>query len=64
MFGKGEGRDITARKPIAAPLQRIESLSNGTPAATINNEWRPDHPLVSAVIPVYNNAQFLEEGIK
>lgn len=63
LFGKREGRDITARKPIAAPFQRIESLSNGTPAATINNEWRPDHPLVSAVIPVYNNAQFLEEGI-
>ena len=63
LFGKKEGRQITTRKLATAPFQRIATMPNGAPVATINNEWRPDYPLVSAVIPVYNNAQFLEEGI-
>jgi GT2 family glycosyltransferase len=49
---------------MAAPFQRIETMQNGMPAAIVNNDWRPDHPLVSAVIPVFNNARFLEEGIQ
>jgi GT2 family glycosyltransferase len=63
LFGKKEGREIISRKPMAAPFQRTKTMPNGMPAAIINNDWRPDHPLVSAVIPVFNNAQFLEEGI-
>jgi hypothetical protein len=64
LFGKKEGRDVTARKPMAAPLQRTEPTPDGAPVFTVNNDWRPDYPLVSAVIPVFNNARFLEEGIR
>ena len=63
LYGKREGRNVTARGPTAAPLQRLDPTPDGTPVFAINNDWRPDYPLVSAVIPVFNNARFLEEGI-
>jgi O-antigen biosynthesis protein len=70
LFGHREGRTISGRSsipPDGDPLPQappIDAPAEHPPAILVNNDWRKDLPLVSAVIPVFNNAQFLEEGIR
>ena len=69
LFGKREGKmisgpaELQTRAPLP-PATPIEAPVEQPPALLINNDWRKDYPLVSAVIPVFNNAHFLEEGIR
>lgn len=69
LFGQREGRMIsamtTARTPDISPsADRIEVRAEQPASVLINNDWPKTYPLVSAVIPVFNNADFLEEGIR
>jgi glycosyltransferase involved in cell wall biosynthesis len=79
LFGKREGRTICRRttpQELQAPslevsitqppilTASIEGPVEQSPYLNLNNDWRRDYPLVSAVIPVFNNAQFLEEGVR
>lgn len=74
LFGKREGRTMsdrsTLRDPDPLPQEPPAQLVNAgapvesPPTLFVNNSWRRDFPLVSVVIPVFNNARFLEEGIR
>jgi O-antigen biosynthesis protein len=68
LVGKREGRTIKRRPPAqtfdtSAAEMRFPIAAN-LPILPINNDWRSDYPLVSVVIPVFNNAVYLEEGIR
>jgi glycosyltransferase involved in cell wall biosynthesis len=74
----GAGSSISAAATPALPASESPAIpaanvTQGECAAVepppasrriVNNDWRRDYPLVSAVIPVFNNAQYLEEGIR
>lgn len=68
LVGKREGRTIKRRPPA----QRVDTsaaemglpIVADLPILPINNDWRSDFPLLSVVIPVFNNAVYLEEGIR
>jgi hypothetical protein len=61
LFGKTEGREVSPRQS-AAPVRCLEPTPDGNLALAINNDWRRDYPLVTGVVPVYNNARFLERN--
>jgi hypothetical protein len=67
LFGKDEGKAIKTKQQAidtvyAKDASRVETTSS--PVFRVNNDWRSDFPLVSVVIPVFNNAVYLEEGIR
>jgi glycosyltransferase involved in cell wall biosynthesis len=63
LFGQREGRTISALQ-FEPPPDGTDSSLVPAPEIFINNDWRPDCPLVSVVIPCFNYGGLVEQAIR
>jgi glycosyltransferase involved in cell wall biosynthesis len=59
LFGRSEGRILHDSPRIIAS----NSQDSATAYVTVNNNWRPDLPVLSVVIPCFNYGQYVEAAI-
>jgi glycosyltransferase involved in cell wall biosynthesis len=63
LFGRRQGRTIPLLQPELERAQLIDP-STSTSAIFINNDWEPECPLVSVVIPCFNYGALVEQAIR